>query len=239
MKKLDSSGKPPTPEAQRIPTSKSPNENDFISPEKENQSQTTPEVVAQPSPSASSLRQGPTSSGFAFDVARERLQVLGLDSVDSRAFARENQLELELMPQQSVGSSGNLKRMLERDPLWQVEKDEVFRLINVWASGIGAMFPVVDVDKLRARWNNLSIMLAHAKTDGSVSRLLAIAEVLFDTETNILKLVLTNCLAAESGGMNELAKRLFETMKGAPLSAFWEAPSLNNISLLVLLVSLY
>lgn len=190
-----------------------------------------------PSPSTSSLRQGPTSSGFAFDVARKRLQTLGLQSIDSQALSRENQLNFDATPKLSSGGFGNLRKILELDPLWQMKPEEVSRLIDVWAHGIGGMFPVVDVDKTRSKWKELSTMFARAKVDGAIGRLLIIAEALSDVDTSILKLVLTNSLTAESGGMNQTAKALFETLKSTTYGALWNSPSLNNITILVLMAS--
>ena len=199
----------------------------------------TGDDVTHTSPSTSSPRKGPTSSGFAFDVARERLQTLGLDAVESRPFSYEDELDFGASPRHLLDSYGNFKRLLNKDPLWQMDPQEVCRLIDIFANGVGAMNPVVDIDKLRSRWDSLHSMMTSAKASRNTDRLLLTAEAMFNTDTHILKLVLANSLTAGSGGMNQMAKRLFDSIGGAHQSAYWEAPSLKNISLLVLVVRRY
>ena len=182
--------------------------------------------------------RGPTSSGFAFEVARERLQSLGLDSVEAEPLSRKDPLDFASFSPYRILDLGNVKSLLERDPLWQMDRQEVCRLINVWSNGIGELFPVVNIQKLHRRWESLHTMLTSARTNGSKQKYLSTIEVLLDGETHLLKLVLANSLTAESGGMNETAKRLFDSVGAAPQAAFTEVPTLKTINMLMLVVGL-
>lgn len=184
-----------------------------------------------------SPRGGPTSSRFAFEMARERLQSLGLDSVEAEPWSHEDQLDFASFSPYRMFDLGNVKALLEKDPLCHMDEQEVSRLINVWSNGIGKLFPVVDVPNLHARWESLHAMLTSTRTDRSTQKYLATIEVLLDGETHLLKLVLANSLTAGSGGMNETAKRLFDSVGGAPQAAFTEVPTLRNINMLMLVVS--
>lgn len=194
------------------------------------------ELAQTPSTESSPCR-GPTSSGFAFEVARERLQTLGLDSVEAEPLSRKDELDFAAFSPFRMLDLGNVRSLLERDPLWHMDRREVYRLINVWSNSIGKLFPVVDIEKLHARWESLHTMLTCVRTGGNTQKCLTTIEALSDGETHLLKLVLANSLTAGSGGMNETAKRLFDSTGGAAQAAFTGVPSLRNINMLVLVVS--
>ena len=195
------------------------------------------DVVTETSLIESPPPRGPTSSEFAFDVARESLQAIGMNPVESAAPSCEDELDLGENPPQPLGDYVHFKRLLMKDPLWQMDRQNVFRLIEGFAHGPGAMFPIVDADKLRSRWDTICSMMAGARASRITEKSLLAAEVICSHDTNVLKLVLANSLTAESGGINETAQRLFDSTRGAYQSSYWEAPSLGNITLLALVVS--
>lgn len=190
--------------------------------------------VAQQSPSESPPCRGPTSSGFAFDVARGSLQAIGLNPIDSEAPSRD---ELDLNASwQHLADFGHFRRMFIRDPLWQIDQLEVRRLIQVFVNGPGSMYPVVDTDELRSRSDLLYSMMASARGGQKKEKIFPAAEALFSHETNVLKLVLAISLTLESCGRNEIAQRLFDSIGDAWQSSFWAAPDFGNIIIHVLLV---
>lgn len=118
-----------------------------------------------------------------------------------------------------------------------MSQEEVFRLIASWSNTIGRLFPVVNTETLQARWISLDKLMTRARTSVAKQDCLSVVDALFDGETHLLKLVLANSLTAGSGGVNETAKRLFESTGSAAQAAFTETPSLGNINMLVLVVS--
>lgn len=185
----------------------------------------------------SSPCRGPTSSGFAFEVARQRLQTLGLDSVETEPLSRRDELSFASVSAFRILDLGNIRSLLEKDPLWHMSQEEVFGLIASWSNTIGRLFPVVNTETLQARWISLDKLMTRARTSVAKQDCLSVVDALFDGETHLLKLVLANSLTAGSGGVNETAKRLFESTGSAAQAAFTETPSLGNINMLVLVVS--
>ena len=203
------------------------------------QHDTAIEGLPQTSPSPSSPCHGPTSSGFAIDVARERLETLGLDSIMPGSITAEDLLDLGNDHREFLGSYRHLIQLLKKDPLWNIDTQEVYRLIDVFANGVGAMFPVVDFDKLRSKWASLTTMISSAKARPKNEGLFLTAEAMFNADSNILKLVMANSLTAESGGMNDTAKSLFSSTGSAHHTAQWDTPNLKNITMLLLTGVLY
>ncbi|KAK6385747.1 hypothetical protein LTS17_001319 [Exophiala oligosperma] len=187
----------------------------------------------------SSPCRGPTSSGFAFEVARQRLQTLGLDSVETEPLSRRDELSFASVSAFRILDLGNIRSLLEKDPLWHMSQEEVFGLIASWSNTIGRLFPVVNTETLQARWISLDKLMTRARTSVAKQDCLSVVDALFDGETHLLKLVLANSLTAGSGGVNETAKRLFESTGSAAQAAFTETPSLGNINMLVLVAILY
>ena len=190
-----------------------------------------------PASSADSIAcRGPTSSGFIFDVARESLQAIGVNAVQPGTPSHEDELAVGLNPRYLLGDYGQLKRLLTKDPLWLMDRPSVFRLLEIWGNGPGALYSLVHIDKLRSRWDSLYSMMASAPVSQSTEKFLLLAEAMSNNETVVLKLVLANSLLLECGGMNETAQRLFESTGGASQRSVWDAPNLSNIVILALTV---
>ncbi len=65
----------------------------------------------------------------------------------------------------------------------------------------------------------------------------SVAETLFDGETNKLKIVLAIGRTLESGGRNDQAQRLFQSVTEAVECLMWNSDGINGIQILVLVVS--
>ena len=184
----------------------------------------------------STTGRGPTSSGFIFEVARERLQAMGVSSVQPETPSYEDELGPGLNPRYLLGDYGHFKRLLMKDPLWQMDRPNIFRLLEVFGNGPGALYPLVDIDKLRSRWDSLYSMMACVRASRSTEKFLQTAEAMVSHETIVLKFVLANSLTLESGGINETAQRLFDSTGGVYQSCQWDGPNLGNIVILALTV---
>ncbi|KXH66817.1 hypothetical protein CSAL01_04787 [Colletotrichum salicis] len=111
-------------------------------------------------------------------------------------------------------------KLLAQDPLWEVNLEDATNHIKQWFSGTGFLYAVcVNVHETRSRG--------------------ALAECLFHSDTNKLKLILTICLNLESGCGSELAQGLFQSATEAGEGLLWGTNSISNIQLLVLMALYY
>ncbi|RDW92893.1 putative C6 transcription factor [Aspergillus mulundensis] len=175
--------------------------------------------------------QGPTTSGFSFDLAKSSLKERGIEVERNEDMTREPS-PLPTPPSPSPGSCH------VGDPLWSISKTEALRLCRVYDEEMGAMYPVVELDQLLHNVN-----LLYGPTDaGSWPRAPAYPqgdEGLDSDDVNILRLVFACALTAEASGSSELAMSLFETVRDAADHYVWAVPEIKSITLLALVAILY
>ncbi|KAL4995455.1 hypothetical protein BDV10DRAFT_203072 [Aspergillus recurvatus] len=171
--------------------------------------------------------QGPTTSGFSFDLAKSSLKKRGIE-----VERNEGDLTREPSPLPTPPSPGSCH---VGDPLWSISKTEALRLCRVYEEEMGAMYPVVELDQLLH-----NVQLLYGPTEaGSWARAPAhpqgIAELDSD-DIHILRLVFACALTAEASGSSELAMSLFATVRDAADHYVWAAPEIKSITLLALVI---
>ncbi|KAL2802102.1 hypothetical protein BJX63DRAFT_134260 [Aspergillus granulosus] len=172
--------------------------------------------------------QGPTTSGFSFDLARSSLKERGIE------VSGEGDMTREPSPLPTPPSAG----APTGDPLWSIGKAEALRLCRVYEEEMGAMYPVVELEELLSNVHQLygpgevgywPQAPVPGQNDGGLD----------NDDINILRLVFACALTAEASGSSELAMSLFETVRDAADHYVWAAPDIKSITLLALVAILY
>lgn len=122
------------------------------------------------------------------------------------------------------------------DPLWDFRKEDAVDLIHDWCDGVGLIFPVVGRSKLLEIASDVFDALESAQREGLKSKEGLVAEALFTDETSQLKMVLAIGRTLQSGGRNNQAQRLFESITEVIEGLFWNPTGIRGIQLLVLVV---
>ena len=134
-------------------------------------------------------------------------------------------------------SSAAIPAHPSKDPLWLLSKDEAIRLCRVYDEEMGIMYPMLDIDKLIRHAVMLFAFVESASRTGLVQRSFAGPDSLDDDDTRLLKIVLATALIVEGNGQSELGRRLFETVRQYAESSLWGPVNVNQLKLLVLVVS--
>jgi hypothetical protein len=172
--------------------------------------------------------QGPTTSGFSFDLAKSSLKERGIEVGGEGDMTREPS---PLPTPPSAGAPGH-----SGDPLWDISKTEALRLCKVYEEEMGVMYPVVELSDLL---KNVDLLYGPAEV-GFWPRAPIQGqneEGLDNDEINILRLVFACALTAEASGNSDFAMSLFETVRDAADHYVWAAPEIKSITLLALVVS--
>lgn len=172
--------------------------------------------------------QGPTTSGFSFDLAKSSLKERGIE-----VERNEGDITREPSPLPTPPSPGSCH---VGDPLWSISKTEALRLCRVYEEEMGVMYPVVELDQLL---HNVHLLYGPTETGPwlqAPAHAQGIGELDSD-DVHILRLVFACALTAEASGSSELAMSLFATVRDAADHYVWAAPELKSITLLALVVS--
>ncbi|KAJ0329397.1 hypothetical protein COL5a_003953 [Colletotrichum fioriniae] len=137
------------------------------------------------------------------------------------------------MPSQ-LAQYGPLMKILARDPLWEISLEDATKHIQQWFSGTGFLYAVVSEEQLLKVAGNVFDTLQTVNVHETRGRG-NLAECLFHSDTNKLKLILATCLTLESGSCNDLAQRLFQSATEAGEGLLWGKNSISNIQMLVLM----
>lgn len=191
-----------------------------------------PTITTSSSPSASSIPSlsmarslhsfrvppsfhGPTSMGFTVDVAKNTLHNMGYSGLGDSG--EDGNGQREQTPQGSPSrdqapSMEDTPFQRTRDPLWELDKDEMVRLCRVYEEEVGIMYPVVPIAtvithaKTLAAWmeaaggNDLTPF--HLQDDGVT-----------ESRTQLVKIIICCALTVEEHGNSSRASRLYETIQ--------------------------
>ncbi|KAL6890702.1 hypothetical protein GGI43DRAFT_425461 [Trichoderma evansii] len=162
--------------------------------------------VIAPSPSQSSASgnrpdylgkqtpfQGPTSTAFTLDVARETISNMGWKTTEEGD-------DIEPLPSSNMVTTIPTQMA---DPLLEFDKDEMVRLCRVHEEEIGIMYPVINIQAVIAHVKNVSLYLRNQRP----------IELLNDLETLQLKIIICCALVVEGHGHSEKALRVYESME--------------------------
>ncbi|KAF9889299.1 hypothetical protein FE257_007408 [Aspergillus nanangensis] len=184
--------------------------------------------------------QGPTTSGFSFDLAKTSLERRGI--LEGNEAGEDGDLTQEPSPLPSPPSPVQPLGSQHGDPLWTINKTEALRLCQVYEEEMGIMYPVLDLQQLlhqvnllyapqgTARWPQLA---AQSQKDGGQD------STLDNDDIHILRLVFACALTAEASGNSDLAMRLFESVRDAADNCVWGPPDIKSIIFLTLVSIFY
>lgn len=206
------------------------------------------EDMPQGSPESKAIREdltdqirpyrGPTSSEFSFQVASGISQPLQRRSTDGSSGSAGG-FEIDtIVNSELLATSKPLARLIFNDPLQEMEESEVKRLVCVFNSGPGLLYPVVETGELLQTAERVFQLLRESKKPQAVQDQVTTAEELHSTKTLTLKLIIANALTLESCQVNRLAQRNFDSVRDSLGSSFWSLPSLRGIVNWILVVGL-
>ncbi|KAK1535743.1 hypothetical protein CPAR01_09285 [Colletotrichum paranaense] len=179
---------------------------------------------------------GPSSSEFTFGVVKGNLEAMGIPpSILDKSTPKTN--PASNTPSQ-LAQYGPLMKILARDPLWEISLEDATNHIREWFSGTGFLYAVVSEEQLLKVASNVFDTLRAVNVHETRGRG-TLAECLFHSDTNKLKLILATCLTLESGNCNDLAQRLFQSATEAGEGLLWGKNSISNIQMLVLMALYY
>lgn len=214
-------------------------------PRDETVSADSPATSATYRPSSKQQRfQGPTSTGYSLDVASSTLQNMGYPGLGDVGEEGTNTNGATPMtspsPRLSVATA-HPHAHPSRDPIWNLNKDEVIRLCRVYEEEMGIMHPVVDIDKIIIHTNNLYNWIDAASRNGLAGSASKVrpgeASRLRDGRSLLVKMICACSLTVEGNGQSELGVQLFESVR-EHVDAILHADSvdLKNLPLVVTVV---
>ena len=166
--------------------------------------------------------QGPTTSAFSFDLAKNSLQQRGIVGDGDGDPDGDGDLTQEPSPVPSPPSPPRDPV----DPLWAIGKEEASRLCRVYEEEMGIMYPVLDLQQLL---HHVDVLYGSVATGADLQ----------EDDVHILRLVLACALTAEASGSSELAVRLFESVRTVADNCVWGTPGIKRIILLTLVSIFY
>lgn len=181
---------------------------------------------------------GPTSSEFSFNVANKILTGLGADcSVDGEA-----QVDSPLPFQTGKTSQADgfiLRRTLRQDPLWRVDQSDVPRYIDAYRDSLGAMYPILDCEPLKAKADMLFQAMMGPCGQKKEIGLGSVVELIFNNDTQVLKIILAIGLLNDmSLADNGTALSLVQSVLDSSDTSLMHVRGLEGVHILMLCVSL-
>lgn len=128
-------------------------------------------------------------------------------------------------------------KLLATDPIFTIDRKTAAKLIHQWCDGVGLLYPILDRQMTLCKADDILITLQHARDSGVQLPWAKVIETLFDAETNKLKLILAISRTLESEGRDEQAQKLFQSVTETMESLICSSSSINNIQILLLMVS--
>ena len=193
-----------------------------------------------PHESSSSTIRGPTSPGFTFDVVKRSFRERGFDTHCVNETLEEDhvgQHQSITRPRETFELSPALRTVL-KDPVWEMSGATAIKLIKLFASGPGLMYPVVDIEDLITEATTLFATIENIRMNGRAGNDDIHIETLLNHDLTDLKLVLAISIVLEKKDADKLAERLLHSMQDDLWISTWQASTLKTLTHVILLVSL-
>ncbi|KAH6871511.1 hypothetical protein B0T10DRAFT_611236 [Thelonectria olida] len=180
---------------------------------------------------------GPSSSEFTLNVVSGSLRAMGMPA----AILDKSNLEAGTSPSTSsrLAQYGPFMKLLAMDPLWDTRRKDAIDLIEQWCEATGTLYPVVSREKMLETANDVFGAMDNAQNEGAKVNRGSLIEALFTDETSKMKIVMAIGRTVESGGRNDQAQRLFQSITEAVEGLLWNTNSISGIQLLVLAALYY
>ncbi|KAJ5272325.1 hypothetical protein N7478_007450 [Penicillium angulare] len=179
--------------------------------------------------------QGPTTSGYSFDLARSSLQQHGI--VERNETGDEGEFTQEPSPLTSPSAPNHELEVHQAvDPLWALPKDEALRLCRVYEEEMGIMYPVLELTELLGQVHQLYGLMDNT---GNVPNPTEGSNHLDRNDIHILRLVFACALTAEASGRSQQAIALFDSVREVQDNCVWGPPEIKSIIFLTLVSIFY
>ena len=181
--------------------------------------------------------QGHTSNQYNFDVAKSSLQTMGIAEPEAADEGVESDIDPALgAPVQQQAPMAPMVTQFQKDPLWQLSKDEAIRLCKVYDEEMGTMFPVLDMGKTITHATLLFTFTESALRNGLMRRDKPGLEAIGGHDVNIVKMILANALTIEEYGQSQLGKALYESCREQIETRLSGPVEVKDLTLLVMVV---
>ena len=181
--------------------------------------------------------QGPTSSGYNFDVANSSLQTMGITSPGYNTDGEGHDTTPAGSPAHHQSPPPHTVLQPPKDYLYLLKREEVLRLCRVYDEEVGIMYPMLDVEKLCAQANLMFNFMESAARAGLMHRSSQGDDALQDEDSNILMMVVAAALAVEGSGESEYGEKIFKTVRATCERKLWEPVTIKGLILFVVVVS--
>ena len=179
--------------------------------------------------------QGPTTSGFGFDLAKTSLLRRGIVEENDAADGVEGNVTQEPSPLASSPVPGDYEEQYHAvDPLCTFTRSEALRLCALYEEEMGIMYPVIEVPELLQQVHRLYSLTGHRYLDQALAKS---NPVLGREDMAILRLVFACALTAEASGRSDRAIALLTSVRDIQEDCVWGPPELKSITILTLVVS--
>lgn len=126
------------------------------------------------------------------------------------------------------------------DPICDLEKADVCRLIQQWSDTVGAVYPISDRQKLLDQADRVFSRLQPVQPNEiQLQRMGIWQQTALGDETKKLNMVLAISCILENGSQNDQAQRLFQSVVQPGDSLIWNVKNVDGIHLLFLIVGNY
>ncbi|CAG8959452.1 hypothetical protein HYFRA_00001350 [Hymenoscyphus fraxineus] len=183
--------------------------------------------------------QGPTSSAFSLNVAKNTLQNMGYQGLtvdeappthDITPTASPRRLSVQPSPRPEGAHP-------VKEPLWQITKAEMIRLCRVYEEEMGIMYPIVDIERVIIHGTNVYDFVDSVYRNGLRNTTSEGQGPIRDEQTFVLKMVLACSFLTEGHGQSEIADSLYESVREAADAIYHGEVGVKDLPFLVLVVS--
>jgi len=181
--------------------------------------------------------QGPTSSTFSLDVAKSSLQTMGITEPEISEEAGASDIDPALNTNvQHQAPMAAMVTQPQKDPLWQLSKDDAIRLCKIYDEEMGIMYPMLDMEKTLNHADMLFSFVESARRTSLINLDMPGADRLQGNDIDILKMVLATALIVEGCGESPLGRDLYESCREAIECRLSVPVEIKGLILLVIVV---
>lgn len=123
-----------------------------------------------------------------------------------------------------------------KDPIWDIGKDEALRLFRIYEEEVGVMYPLLNVDAVQRHATPFFTFVEAAVRNGLAQRNMPGADAMYDEDMDVLKLVLAIAMLCNVSVHSPMATRLFDSVQKSAESRFLGPVNLKGIRVMVLTV---
>lgn len=183
--------------------------------------------------------RGPTSSSFIFEVAKDSLEKMGLNSnITTGGIAANQETSAGTSIHQYSGKDVLCAVNTPEDVFYGLNEVEVLRLCQEYDQTLGTMYPVLDMSKVLS---NVHRLYTHPRTSLSSDTdrdHFGFGEDDPNFELNILKLICAVALTSAGNGEHAKAQMLYDDVRDSADAPIWDAMGITGLQYLTLVVSL-